>query len=133
MPGNPAESLLVDAINYGETYQMPPKSKLPAEEIATLTEWVKRGAPWGVATGTSPAAAHAGAKRTRCRSKNSPREARYWSFQPIKRVPLPTLASGRSGWARNPIDVFIQARLAQHNLAPAPEASRRTLIRRLSF
>ena len=48
VPGNPKESLLVDAINYGETYQMPPKSKLPPEEIATLTEWVQRGAPWGV-------------------------------------------------------------------------------------
>ena len=47
VPGNPKESLLVDAINYGETYQMPPKSKLPADEIATLTEWVKRGVPWG--------------------------------------------------------------------------------------
>ena len=48
VPGNPKESLLVDAINYGDTYQMPPKSKLPDQEIATLTEWVKRGAPWGV-------------------------------------------------------------------------------------
>ena len=46
VPGNPKDSLLVDAINYGEAYQMPPKSKLPAGEIATLTEWVKRGAPW---------------------------------------------------------------------------------------
>ena len=50
VPGNPKESLLVDAINYGETYQMPPKSKLPPEEIATLTEWVQRGAPWGIGT-----------------------------------------------------------------------------------
>ena len=50
VPGNPRESLLVDAINYGETYQMPPKSKLPPEEIATLTEWVQRGAPWGIGT-----------------------------------------------------------------------------------
>ena len=52
VPGNPKESLLVDAINYGDTYQMPPKSKLPDAEIATLTEWVKRGAPWGVETRT---------------------------------------------------------------------------------
>ena len=50
VPGKPEESLLVDAINYGETYQMPPKSKLPDEEIATLTRWVKLGAPWGVET-----------------------------------------------------------------------------------
>ncbi len=59
VPGNPGESLLVDAINYGETYQMPPKSKLPAEEIATLTEWVQRGAPWGVERRAPPAASPA--------------------------------------------------------------------------
>src|SRR4051812_10188326 len=28
VPGKPKQSLLVDAINYGEMYQMPPKSKL---------------------------------------------------------------------------------------------------------
>ncbi len=58
IPGNPKESLLVDAINYGETYQMPPKSKLPPQEIATLTEWVQRGAPWGVATAASAESAN---------------------------------------------------------------------------
>ena len=38
-----------------------------------------------------------------------------------------------ANWARNPIDRFIQATLAKHGLSPAPEADRRTLIRRLSF
>ena len=37
VPGLPEKSLLIDAINYGELYQMPPKSKLPSEEIAILT------------------------------------------------------------------------------------------------
>ena len=37
------------------------------------------------------------------------------------------------GWARTPIDVFIQAKLEQEGLTPSPEADRRTLIRRLSF
>mgnify|MGYP003546857715 CR=1 FL=1 len=37
---------LVDAINYGELYQMPPKGRLPAEEVATLVKWVEMGAPW---------------------------------------------------------------------------------------
>ena len=45
VPGDPKDSLLVDAINYGDTYQMPPKSKLPAEEIAVLTRWVELEAP----------------------------------------------------------------------------------------
>src|SRR3954454_10491499 len=48
VPGKPEASLLVDAINYGELYQMPPKTKLPAGEIAVLTRWVKEGARWGV-------------------------------------------------------------------------------------
>ena len=48
VPGKPEKSLLVDAINYGELYQMPPKSKLPAEEIDALTRWVKQGAVWGL-------------------------------------------------------------------------------------
>src|ERR1700738_1050368 len=46
VPGKPEDSLLVDAINYGELYQMPPKSKLPGAEVATLTRWVAMGAPW---------------------------------------------------------------------------------------
>src|SRR3954452_18750573 len=46
VPGKPEESVLVEAINYGDLVQMPPKSKLPAKEIATLTRWVEKGAPW---------------------------------------------------------------------------------------
>ena len=86
----PRESLLVDAINYGETYQMPPKSKLPPEEIATLTDWVEAGSSLG--------------HRSRQRAENLVRRARapgsraslegripgpgrYWSFQPLARSP----------------------------------------------
>ena len=36
-------------------------------------------------------------------------------------------------WARNPIDRFLLAAMERHGLAPAPEADRRTLIRRLTF
>ena len=43
---NVGESLLVHAINYSGLYEMPPDSKLPESEIATLTKWVERGAPW---------------------------------------------------------------------------------------
>ena len=54
VPGNSKDSLLVDAINYGETYQMPPKSKLPDAEIATLTRWVQSGARLGRSTRNPP-------------------------------------------------------------------------------
>ncbi|MGE5195081.1 MAG: c-type cytochrome domain-containing protein, partial [Deltaproteobacteria bacterium] len=47
VPGKPAESLLVEAINYAqEGVQMPPRGKLPENEIDLLSEWVRRGAPF---------------------------------------------------------------------------------------
>src|SRR5438093_1072386 len=56
--------------------------------------------------------------------------ANHWSFQPVLRRPVP-LAPITPLTARNPIDAFISARLAEHGLRPAPEADRRLLIRRL--
>lgn len=47
VPGKPEESLLVQAIRHTGDIKMPPGPKLPEKEIATLIEWVKRGAPWG--------------------------------------------------------------------------------------
>src|SRR5437660_12570941 len=45
-PGNADVSLLVEAVGYAGDIKMPPKAKLAEEQIAALTEWVKRGAPW---------------------------------------------------------------------------------------
>jgi len=50
----------------------------------------------------------------------------HWSYVPVNRPPVP-------GAAQNPIDAFIQARLAQDGLKPSPEADRRTLIRRVTL
>ena len=55
----------------------------------------------------------------------------HWSFiapQPA----LPPAIQDR-GWARNPIDRFVLARLEREGLQPSPEADRPTLIRRLGF
>ena len=47
VPGKPAQSLLIEAVSYANIdLRMPPKGKLPAEQIADLTEWIRRGAPW---------------------------------------------------------------------------------------
>jgi hypothetical protein len=136
VPGNPFESLLVDAINYGETYQMPPKSKLPPDEINTLTEWVKRGAPWGVEM-SEPRRAGTADQGHPLLAQLSVAEfqerSRFWCFQPLKRSEPAQTDTRCAGWARNPIDRFILARLEPQGLAPAPQAERRTLIRRLSY
>jgi hypothetical protein len=54
--GKPERSLLIEAIGYDNVdLEMPPSSKLTGAQIADLTEWVKRGAPWpkeSVADGT---------------------------------------------------------------------------------
>jgi hypothetical protein len=55
----------------------------------------------------------------------------HWSLQPI-RAPRPP-AVKNTAWPRNGLDHFILARLEQKGLAPAPEANRERLIRRLFF
>jgi len=54
----------------------------------------------------------------------------HWSFQPIRRPPVPDVAQDNF---RNPIDAFIQVRLAKEGLTLSPEADRRTLIRRVTL
>lgn len=58
-------------------------------------------------------------------------KADHWAFKPAVRPAVPTVNDRR--WPRNEVDCFILARLERENLRPAPEADRRTLIRRLYF
>jgi hypothetical protein len=54
---------------------------------------------------------------------------KHWAFEaPVKAAPPPV-----KGMVKNGIDAFIQARLAQEGLSPAPEASKETLIRRVTL
>ncbi|MGD0500504.1 MAG: PSD1 and planctomycete cytochrome C domain-containing protein [Bryobacteraceae bacterium] len=54
----------------------------------------------------------------------------HWSYRPILRPAVPEI---HGPTIANPIDAFIQARLAREGLKPSPEADRRTLIRRVSL
>jgi len=56
------------------------------------------------------------------------RYAAHWAYQPMARAAPPVVAD--ASWIRNEIDLFILARLEREGLAPAPEADRRTLLRR---
>ncbi|MBC8356494.1 MAG: PSD1 domain-containing protein [Planctomycetes bacterium] len=119
----PDESLLIDAINYGEVYQMPPKSKLPSKEIAALTKWVSMGAPW-------PKEDLAPAGHLEAFDLKGRKQA-HWCWQPLRDPRLP-LVKDRD-WAQQPLDSFILARLEEAELSPAAPASKRTLIRRAYF
>jgi hypothetical protein len=63
-------------------------------------------------------------------AENPPKN--HWSFQPVTRPPIPQPRAGPLT-TRNPIDSFIDAKLAQDRLDRSPEADRRTLIRRIYF
>ena len=56
------------------------------------------------------------------------RHASHWAYQPIARPEPP--APRDAAWPRNDLDRFILAELEANGLAPAPEADRRTLLRR---
>jgi len=124
VPGKPDESLLVDAIRYGETYQMPPKSQLPAAEIEILVEWVRRGAPWGHESA-------AAGKASGAPGFDLSERAKHWSFRPVTVVEPPAVKLAQ--WPRTPLDSYILARLEAAGLEPAEEADRATWLRRVTF
>jgi len=121
--GKPEESLLIESILYSEnSYQMPPKGKLAAAEIAELTNWIRRGAPM-------PFESTDNAHRTGEIDYAVARQ--FWSFQPVAELPLP--ATKQTNWPHKRIDHFILSRLEHAGLRPAQPADRRTLIRRVNF
>ncbi len=120
---HPAASFFSERIASGE---MPPEKqgrsqKLPDSEIELLRRWVDDGAKWPERRVLDYF------ERT-----NDVRAGRdWWSLQPVVRPIVPMLEGNVQ--PDNPIDAFIGAELAKHNIKPAPRADRRTLIRRLYY
>jgi hypothetical protein len=116
-PGKPGESLLIQAVRYGDAdLQMPPKDKggrLTDAEISALEQWIRDGAP----DPREP--------QTRIGGMTAEEAKHWWAFQPVSSPKAP-----REG---NAIDAFIESRLAEQKLAAAPLADARTLIRRMTF
>ncbi|MBY0514163.1 MAG: DUF1549 domain-containing protein, partial [Gemmataceae bacterium] len=123
VPGKPAESRLIRAVRHDGELKMPPKGRLPDAEVAALTAWVAAGAPWPDAAPTT--AAKAGEREFTAEEKA------FWAFQPVRRPDVPRVKA--AAWVRTPIDAFILAKHESAGLTPAPEADRRTLLRRLTF
>jgi hypothetical protein len=124
VPGDPAKSLLLSAISYKDKdLQMPEKGKLEQADIETLTEWVKRGAPWDKETLPT------GKMTARPRGKITDEDRAYWAFQPPKSVEPPTIQDER--WNKNPIDKFVHQKRTAAGLPAAPRAEAMTLLRRV--
>ena len=107
VPGKPDESLLIKRVLSDDAaYRMPPAfahKTLTTEQKDILRRWVEQGAPW----------------------------KDHWAFIAPVRPPLPEVKD--TTWARTPIDRFILAKLEAANLQPAPDADKRTLLRRVTL
>jgi mono/diheme cytochrome c family protein len=88
-----------------ETVMPPPSTRktLTADEKKLLREWISSGAKF----------------------------AEHWAYRaPTRPVPPATMDLT---WSRNDVDAFVLARLESLQLKPAPEASKETLIRRVTL
>jgi len=122
VPGDAAASELVRRIETTDVERrMPPDGgRLSAAEVASIRAWIDAGGLWP----------ETDADRLARETERDPR-LDHWAWQPVVR---PSVPPPRADWpARNEIDRFLQTTLADQGLEPAPQADRRTLIRRLSF
>ncbi len=125
IPGDLTKSLVIKAVRYlDKDFAMPPKSRLPADEVAILEEWVKRGAPDPRNGETAKAAKP---KRT----INLDDGRKFWAFQPVANPAAPAVKD--SAWPKDPVDRFLLAKIEDKGLKPAGDADRHTWIRRVSL
>ncbi len=107
-PGKSVDSLMIQTTRgtHDSIAKMPyKKPELTEAQITLLARWIDEGAK-------APA-------------DEKPESGKHWAFIPPQRPAVP--GSG------NPIDAFIRARLVKEKIAPSPEASRETLLRRVSL
>jgi DNA-binding GntR family transcriptional regulator len=122
VPGSPDASAIIEAVRYNnQTFQMPPKEKIPLAEIAVLEKWIQMGAPWPQDT-TKKVVATEGTFTEEQRN--------HWFFKPVAKVSPPV---GRSDWSPNDIDRFISEKYTELKIGPAPQADRHELVRRVYF
>jgi Protein of unknown function (DUF1549)/Protein of unknown function (DUF1553)/Planctomycete cytochrome C len=128
VPGDPDKSLLIIAVRQSGALKMPKGGKLSDADVAILTQWIKMGAPW-------PDSATVTAGNPTAKTGQITEEQRgFWSFLPLKPIAPPPVGDKRyEHWPRTPIDNFVLAGMHTSGLEPAPEADRRTLIRRITF
>lgn len=121
-PGNVEKSLLIKAVRHLDAdYEMPPKGKLPAEEIAVLEQWVKEGA-------VDPRVAAAAKMK---QAIDIEKGRKHWAFHPVVDTKAPAVKD--AAWPLDDVDAFILAKLEASGLKPSSDADPYTLLRRVSL
>ena len=119
VPLKPDESLIVEAIAY-DGLEMPPTGKLPAKALAAVRRWIADGAVWPDGS----------AIRETGRTITD-KDRNWWAFRPLNTPTVPSVVPSR--WSENEIDAFVFATLDAKDMRPAPQADKRTLVRRAYF
>jgi len=116
LPGKAMESPLIHFVTTDNVDEiMPPEGgPLSGEEIEILTRWIAEGAVWPE-----------GVDAVRL---DDPED--HWSFKPVK---FSAKRFPSSGGEINPIDRFIDAKLAEHGLRRSVPADPVTWLRRVTF
>jgi hypothetical protein len=124
VPSDPEKSLLIQAVRY-ESFQMPPRNKMPDAEIEILVQWIKDGAVWpaDLEKSTAPVG--------KSEFPLQERIASHWAWKKIVRPEVPKVKN--TEWPDGEIDQFLLSKLEHVDLSPAPEADRKTILRRLNF
>jgi hypothetical protein len=121
IPGQSHDSLVVRRVLGldGEDRMPLDADPLPEPAVVLLRAWIDQGAaiPTGAATATTTVGATSSDE--------------HWAYVRPRRPDLPAVT--RSDWTHNPIDRFVLARLDRERLTPSTEASRATLLRRVSL
>jgi len=142
VPGDAKRSFLIKAVRWEDPdYEMPPKQndRLTEEQIGVLRDWINAGAHWP-ADETQSSIMHAEKQRavtdagmivelsgglSENWTMRRYQVADLWAFLPVQAKKPPTEG--------HPIDAFINQRLAEAQITPAPHAAPSTLLRRLTF
>jgi hypothetical protein len=115
LPGKGAESPLIKLLLSTDPDERMPRKAPPLskEKIELIRAWIDQGADWPDSASVNAKVEH------------------HWAYVKPVRPALPAVKDAAR--VRNPIDAFLLARLEREGLAFSPEASKETLIRRLSL
>lgn len=118
-PGNSKDSRLVHRLlGLNDEARMPMGGQLKPEQIELIKRWIDEGAVWP----------DGGIEGRRDGGTEVPK---HWAFIAPTRGALPAVKN--AAWVKTPIDRFILAEIEKRGLTASPEASKETLIRRLSL
>ena len=126
IPGDAANSPLLELVSHLEEPYMPPKKpRLPDAAIESIRSWIDLGAAYGDPLVKKPA----GTKNLPMAVTDEDRD--YWAYRPLAPPEIPTVTGPALN--PNPIDRFIAKSHQQNGLTPAPPVSPAKLIRRASY